>query len=120
VTLGRLAASVRRRTFISLTRGPECGREDSRRRRSEGRGDGGGACRDQGARQDLKALDLKKNDLAAMEVAYFADRSVLNVPAGGLAPVEEFLASAVDVKGHRVEADVWHFSGYMVAWGRKR
>jgi hypothetical protein len=85
------------------------------------------------ARQDLDALAPQtRSQLGSLlssllsggqgssqlEIGYFADESAL---AGGeTVTVNEFLGSVLDLPSNRVEFDIEHFSGYMVAWGRSR
>jgi hypothetical protein len=84
------------------------------------------------ARQDLRALAPSvlsqlqsvlsgllsgKVSTSQLEIAYFANPSALD--GGDTVSVQEFLASALDFGSGRVEFSIEHFSGYMVAWGRR-
>jgi hypothetical protein len=84
------------------------------------------------ARQDLRVLapsilaqlqnvvsSILSGNLATsqLEIAYYANPSALD--AGSTVSVQEFLASNLDFGSGRVEFSIEHFSGYMVAWGRR-
>ena len=49
-------------------------------------------------------------------VAYFKSRSDID-PKSGTVQTFEDLSTTIDISGHTAKADVWHFSGYIVAWG---
>ena len=73
-------------------------------------------------RQDLRAIDFRTIDvlnLFNLEIAYVRDGTAIPV-AGSLLEALEFLAADFDFFRGRVEFDVNHFSGYIVAWGRSR
>jgi hypothetical protein len=50
-------------------------------------------------------------------VEYFKSRSDIDAVSGTVQTFEDLLTD-LDLSGHTVKADVWHFSGYIVAWGR--
>lgn len=69
--------------------------------------------------QDLNALALNMALLRTQlpSISYFKSRSDLDAAAGTVRTYEDLLTS-FDLSGHTVKADIWHFSGYVVAWGR--
>ncbi len=69
--------------------------------------------------QELKPIAWQKVDPRTLEVGYFASPSLL-APLDGVALVSEFLPLDLDITGSKAKFNVCHFSGYMVASGRKR
>jgi hypothetical protein len=69
--------------------------------------------------QDLNyvTLDPRMLSKSRPSISYFKSRSDLD-ETQGVAATYESLFSSFDLSGHTVKADVWHFSGYVVAWGR--
>jgi hypothetical protein len=71
------------------------------------------------AQQELRGTGwYKVDDLAELEVGYFAQRRDLN-PETSEARIAEFLPRELDVRGAKVHFAIEHFSGYMVSSGRK-
>lgn len=52
-------------------------------------------------------------------VSYFKARQDIDSVTGAVVTFEDLLTN-LDVSKGEVKADIWHFSGYIVAWGRKR
>lgn len=70
-------------------------------------------------KQDMKPTNwYDQYDKSKLEAAYFKDATQLD-QAAGTAVVDEFLPLSVDVSKSKVEFRVTHFSGYIVAMGRK-
>jgi hypothetical protein len=67
-------------------------------------------------RQDLKGTNWERKLKPTFQVGYFARSSDLNV-GKKTALVREALPVGLDATGQRLDFDVVHFSGYMVAWG---
>jgi hypothetical protein len=69
--------------------------------------------------QDLNFLALNPSLLGTQlpSISYFKTRSDLDASTGTVRTYESLLTS-FDLSGHTVKADIWHFSGYVVAWGR--
>ena len=70
--------------------------------------------------QDLNSLTLTSSLLGRLlpSVSYFKSRSDLNA-SNGVARTYEELLTAFDLSGHTLKAEIWHFSGYVVSWGRE-
>lgn len=69
--------------------------------------------------QDLNSLTLTSSLLGRLlpSVSYFKTRTDLD-PSSAVARTYENLLTSFDLSGHTMKADIWHFSGYVVAWGR--
>ena len=69
--------------------------------------------------QDLNDIagDVKSSTVVP-EVSYFKSKQDLD-PVNGTARTYEDIATGLDLSGHTLKADVWHFSGYIVSWGRR-
>ena len=68
--------------------------------------------------QDLNRTNWTQKDLSQFEIGYFANSTDLDAKLQR-ALVKEFLRANIDVKAKRLSYDVYHFSGYMVSWGRR-
>jgi len=70
--------------------------------------------------QDLRdvARDASVDPSAVPQVSYFKSTADLD-PAHGTVRAYEDLPTGLDVSGHTLKADVWHFSGYIVSWSRR-
>jgi hypothetical protein len=68
--------------------------------------------------QDLRDLDASGSASLVPQVSYFKSQQDLD-PTRGIARTYEDLITDIDFSGHTLKADVWHFSGYIVSWGRK-
>jgi hypothetical protein len=68
--------------------------------------------------QDLGATAWTKVRLAAIEAAYFATPSQLDLLRSE-AVVDEFLPTSIDPLGRKAAFSITHFSGYMLSSGRK-
>jgi hypothetical protein len=66
---------------------------------------------------DASLRDLLAHLLNPPVVAYFKSRQDIN-PLTGVVVTLENLLTSLDLSGRSVKADLWHFSGYVVAWGR--
>lgn len=70
--------------------------------------------------QDLRGTNWQlRGPAPTLDVGYFPTPEGVDA-AAGTAVVHEFLPAALDARGAVVQFDVHHFSGYIVAWGRKR
>ena len=67
--------------------------------------------------QDLNRTNWTQKDPTQFEIGYFANETDLDAKLRR-ALVKEFLRANVDVRGKRLSYNVYHFSGYMVSWGR--
>ena len=69
-------------------------------------------------RQDLKPTTwFHHKSGVQLELGYFKDKSQIDAPRGRVL-IDEFLP-AVEVKQSRIQFDIHHFSGYVLASGRK-
>lgn len=68
--------------------------------------------------QDVAGVNITGSlveQILGPKVQYFRSRADLD-PIHGLATTLEDLLTITDVSTKKVKANVWHFSGYMVAW----
>jgi hypothetical protein len=68
--------------------------------------------------QDLRDLADAASRGDVPQVSYFKSTQDLD-PVHGVARTYEDLTTDIDLSGHTVKADIWHFSGYIVSWGRR-
>jgi hypothetical protein len=68
--------------------------------------------------QDIGDLNLSPLAQGSPTVSYFKSRDDISNNGNNVVTFEDLLTS-FDLSGHKVKADVWHFSGYIVCWGRK-
>jgi hypothetical protein len=68
--------------------------------------------------QDLHDLDASGSYSLVPQVSYFKSQQDLD-PTHGIARTYEDLITDIDFSGHTLKADIWHFSGYIVSWGRR-
>ena len=68
--------------------------------------------------QDLNRTNWTQKDPTLFEIGYFASSNDLDAKLER-ALVKEFLRANIDVKAKKLSYDVFHFSGYMVSWGRR-
>ena len=67
--------------------------------------------------QDLRGTNWDRRAGASFDVGYFPTPDQVD-PSTGTARVSELLQGYLDTRGVRLQFDVYHFSGYIVAWGR--
>ena len=70
--------------------------------------------------QDLRdvAGDVSSSSTLVPQVSYFKSKQDLD-PTHGVARTYEDITTNLDFSGHTLKADIWHFSGYIVSWGRR-
>jgi hypothetical protein len=70
--------------------------------------------------QDLDQIAPSSNvdSTAAPQVSYFKSTADLD-PASGVVRSYEDLPTGIDATTHTLRAGIWHFSGYIVSWGRR-
>ncbi|WP_148306393.1 hypothetical protein [Gemmatirosa kalamazoonensis] len=67
--------------------------------------------------QDIRDAVVDGHDGGSPIVSYFKTRSDVDAAAGTANSFED-LNTSMDVRGHKLRTDIWHFSGYIVSWGR--
>jgi hypothetical protein len=67
---------------------------------------------------DASLRSVVRNVLQPPVVAYFKSRQDIDRASGLVVTLEDLLTN-LDLSRHAVKAEVWHFSGYVVAWGQR-